>query len=246
MDLKLITIDFWNTIFDSSQGIERNNFRRESMLAAAKQLSIEIDNNDFDMAVKESWDYFNRIWIEEFRTPDAYELVKFIWKKFNIPEDDDLINKVVKDFAETVYWYPPALMSGIREALDILEKKYTLCIVSDTGLSPGTVLRSMLNTESILHYFQAFSFSDETGTSKPHPKAFLTVLDKFNCSPEQALHIGDIEYTDIKGAKSLGMKAIKFTGDETSFLSMRHKDETAADFTAGSWSEILKIIDNLQ
>jgi putative hydrolase of the HAD superfamily len=246
MALKLISIDFWNTIFDSSNGIERNNYRREVLLSAAAQHSINISDEEFNTVLKDSWEYFNRIWKEDLRTPNSIELVDFIWQKFNIPNDRNLINKVASEFAECVYMYPPSLMKDLKFAIEQLEKKFILCIVSDTGLSPGSVLRNMLNNESILHYFKAFSFSDETGVAKPHPKAFHTILDKFNCEPEESLHIGDIEYTDIKGAKNIGMKCIRFTGDETSFISLQHKDKSVADFEADSWLQILEIINSLE
>ncbi|MCL5991449.1 MAG: HAD hydrolase-like protein, partial [Bacteroidetes bacterium] len=73
----------------------------------------------------------------------------------------------------------------------------------------------------------------------------LTVLNSFECQPEDALHIGDIEQTDIEGAKKLGMKAIRFSGDTSFALTPEREEFTIADAEADSWEEIVKIIEKL-
>jgi len=136
-------------------------------------------------------------------------------------------------------------MDGVKESLELLKSKYKLGIVSDTGFSPGTVLRKLLENNSLISYFDVFSFSDETGVAKPHPKAYLTVLDALGCKPVDALHIGDIEQTDIEGAKKLGMKSIRFNGDTSFALTPEREEFTIADAEAESWSEIVRIIERI-
>ena len=97
--------------------------------------------------------------------------------------------------------------------------------------------------EDMLEYFSAFSFSDETGVAKPHAFAFRKVLEELNCSPDEALHIGDIERTDIKGAVNVGMRAIKYCGDNSVFLDKYRDDSTQAEFVTDSWLEIENYIE---
>ncbi len=242
MALKLVTIDFWNTLFDASNGNDRNAYRVSEMKNEIARLGITIDDAKYQSVMEESWEYFNDIWRNQLRTPTAEESIDFFSEKLNLPKNSDTVERILKVFAESVLYFPPKLVDGVKDALDELSRDYRLAIVSDTGLSPGRVLRRLMYEFDVLHYFSAFSFSDETKVAKPHKKAFTKVLDDCGVKPAEALHVGDIEDTDIKGAKAVGMMAVRFTGDPTAFLSLNKSNETVADFMSDSWSEIVEFI----
>lgn len=244
MKLKVITIDFWNTIFDSSGGKERNALRYHTLVHEIAKHDINITTKDFDDALAASWEYFNDIWINQQRTPKPKDTIEFFWKYLKLPHSESSIDKVTQVFSDSIINYPPKLIYNVAEAIKILAESYKLGIVSDTGFTPGVTLQKLLEQHDILNYFSSFSFSDETGVSKPHPDAFLKVLNELQVSPEEALHIGDIEKTDIKGAKQLGMYAIKFTGDPTTI----HRDAnniTLADEIVTDWSKVPETINSL-
>lgn len=246
MPLKVITIDFWNTLFDSSNGIERNKIRLNAFKNGVKLLGLDFGENHFNEAIHASWQFFNRSWKEDYRTPSTEETIDFFCNYLNIPQDTTFKSNLIKTFAEAVLLSPPKLIEDVIESLEILHKKYNLGIISDTGFSPGSILKELLKLNNILDYFSAFSFSDETGVSKPHPKAYLSILEKLDCLPSNALHIGDIEETDIIGAKRLGMKAIKFSGDETTLFKNDKSQRTSADAECFSWKEIIEFINTLE
>ena len=50
-------------------------------------------------------------------------------------------------------------------------------------------------------------------------------------SPRHAVHIGDLEDTDIAGAKQMGMKAIKFIGANRKPLANRVADVVIEDLS---------------
>jgi HAD superfamily hydrolase (TIGR01549 family) len=244
MALKLITIDFWNTLFDSSNGKQRNEMRQHVLLSEIKKFNRTISEVEFNEALKESWNYFNTIWMNELRTPTPYDTVKFFWDYLKLPFDSESIEIIEKVFSESSLNYPPNMNPGVKESLKELSKNYKLGIISDTGFTPGSLLRELLKRFEILEYFSGFSFSDETGVSKPHPKAYTTLLEHYKIKADEALHIGDIERTDIFGAKSLGMKAIKYCGDETSRFKSK-EEESQADVILNHWDDILQYIQRL-
>jgi len=103
----------------------------------------------------------------------------------------------------------------------------------------------------------------ELGVSKPHRKAFETVLKATDARPERSWHVGDIMKTDIKGAKALGMHAILFTGfsggvdtdspsdpDSNKRLLTNSKgnasspseDLPSPDFVCASWENVADIL----
>jgi HAD superfamily hydrolase (TIGR01549 family) len=245
MPIKLVTIDFWNTLFDSSGGIERNKLRMRALVNEIDKFNVMVNQDLFNSAMKASWDFFNGIWENEQRTPGPKETITYLWNYLHLPESEDSINILAEQFAQSGIDIPPKVIDGVADALEELSRKYALGIVSDTGFTSGSMLRGLLQKDELLKYFTYFSFSDETGVSKPQALAFTTILDKANIQPHEAIHIGDIEKTDIIGAKSIGMHAIRFSGDETGIISKRNPKQTIADAELFSWDEIVKKISEL-
>ena len=241
--LKVITVDFWNTLFDSHDGNIRNDARLNVLISTLKDLSIDINFNKLKEVINYSWKYYSEIWEKEYRTPNSREIINFIWDEMKFENNSLAINYVVEFFENSIIYFPPKILPYAKQVLGNLSKKYKLAIVSDTGFSPGTNMRKLMKKEDILEYFSAFSFSDETGVAKPHVFAFRKVLEELNCSSDEALHIGDIERTDIKGAVNVGMRAIKYCGDNSVFLDKYRDDSTQAEFVTDSWLEIENYIE---
>lgn len=241
--LKVVTIDFWNTLYDSSNGVERNALRRHSLLEEMAKFDKILTNQEFEDALKASWAYFNNIWINEHRTPSTEDTITFLWSYLNLPYEQFSINKVARVFKESLLTYPPKLIDGAVVFLEKFLNKYKFGLISDTGFTPGYLLTELMNRDKVSKYFSAYSYSDETGVSKPNPKAFLTILDKFNCKPNEALHIGDIERTDIEGANFLGMYSIRFDGDSTSNFLKQNKEKTKANHLVKRWNDVISIFE---
>jgi putative hydrolase of the HAD superfamily len=244
MKIQAITIDFWNTIFDSSNGVLRNELRRNTFLKETEALGVKIGDEQFKESLSDAWAYFNEQWTKNQKTPNSADMVGFLWEKFKSPKSPTSIERIVEVFEESVLTYPPRINHGFLNVAPELEKISDLAIISDTGFSPGRILRTLLNSENILHYFAAFSFSDETGYAKPNPKAFDTALNALNADNSYSIHIGDIERTDIVGAKTIGMKAVKYKGDKTSIYA-KAGETTIADYETDSWEDILNWIKDI-
>lgn len=246
MKIKLITIDFWNTLFDSENGFARNQFRLNSLKSEIETLGYSISEEEFNPAIQASWGYFHNIWRNEHRTPSTVSTVEFLFDFLKLPKKPEIIENVAEAFGDCIIYHPPNLLPGVKEALDELKNRgYELGIVSDTGFSPGKTLRKVLFDAGIYNYFSEFSFSDETGYSKPSKESFLAILDKFPVEANNSIHIGDIEETDIIGAKNIGMKAIRFDGDKTSTFVSK-SNGSIADAICQDWSEIVKTVQEIE
>lgn len=243
--IKLITIDFWNTLYDNSFGEERNKYRMRTLVEEVDKLGVMVKGDEFDRAMRASWEHFNDIWIKEQRTPSAGQTTDFFWNYLKLTHDVSAIQNVSTAMMDSVLVFSPLLINGAKKALEILSKKFDLAIISDTGFSPGTILKQLLKRDGIFDYFGAFSFSDESGAAKPNPKAFKTAINHWNYKPSECIHIGDIEFTDVKGAKAIGMKSIRFTGDETKIIENTPLKDSQADYVAQSWEEVLEIIESI-
>ena len=109
--------------------------------------------------------------------------------------------------------YPPVPMPGAIEALRALSARgLRLGIVSNTGRTPGVVLRRILERHDMLRYFDALAiaYSDEVGFRKPDARIFRRSLEALGVEPARALHVGDNPDADVLGAQRVGMRAAHY------------------------------------
>jgi putative hydrolase of the HAD superfamily len=135
----------------------------------------------------------------------------------------------------------PDLVPGIADALEALEGRYRLAVISDTIFSPGRVLRQILKHHRLYGAFEAFVFSDEIGCAKPDPRVFEAVLHETGCTPGELVHVGDREEKDVAGAHAVGARAILVP-----IVKDRGGPETKADAICLNYRELPAIIDGLE
>ena len=126
----------------------------------------------------------------------------------------DLKLAVVKYFEEVLLEDPPTLHEGVKLTLESLYGKYPIGLISDSGLTPGRVLRKVLKLRGILRFFLFTIFSDEVGYNKPNPIIFKQALKLLGVQPQETVHVGDLLETDITGAKGVGMLTVWVNRDE--------------------------------
>jgi putative hydrolase of the HAD superfamily len=144
----------------------------------------------------------------------------------------DAHERIVGRFELLVLEMPPEPMPGAAFALPVLAQRYRLAVICDTGYSPGSVLRKLLERNGMLASFEYLYFSNEHGMSKPDVRVFRHTLAALDSWAPEAAHVGDIQRTDIAGAQAAGMAAVHFIGANdhdaarsTADLVVRHFDE---------------------
>lgn len=69
-------------------------------------------------------------------------------------------------------------------------------------------IESILKNLKIFNFFQTITTSTEAGFAKPSGRIFMHALEKANCKPSDAVHIGDHPVYDLEGARNAGMRAV--------------------------------------
>ena len=241
--IQAITIDFWNTVVDSRNGERRRAARNRAMAEVFERVGRPWDEGEVAAAFAHSYETFERRWHGEQRTMPADESLGVIWHHLGIDVPEDAHRRMVTLIEDSILEGMPGLLPGSAEALAALSARVPLVLISDTAFSPGRVLRRVLEAHGVARHFRGMMFSDEIGVSKPHPRIFERALEAAGAEPAHAVHIGDIERTDIAGAKAMGMRAILFRGDESGRYHAENTPEgTAADAVAHSWDEVRGIL----
>jgi FMN phosphatase YigB (HAD superfamily) len=94
------------------------------------------------------------------------------------------------------------LMSDLRQRVH-------LGICSNFSHSPTAY--AILEDYGLDSHFDAIVISEEVGIRKPRNEIFREVLQKLDCAPEEALHVGDNLDADVAGAAAHGMRTVWIT-----------------------------------
>jgi putative hydrolase of the HAD superfamily len=125
------------------------------------------------------------------------------------------------------------MIEGALETLTRLDEAGVGCaLICDTGLTPGRVVRKLLDAHGLLAPLRETIFSDEWSLPKPHPRVFEAALDSLGIAAEDAVHVGDLRRTDVAGARAVGMGTIRITAandDHTALADADHVAESHAD-----------------
>ncbi len=207
-EVKGITLDLWGTILDDAHPpastIIYSEQRQWFLLEELRHCGYAITAEQVQAAYKQAWNYFDDLWEKQigFCADDGLrEMLKHLHAELS-PES----YQRVLDFFES-YKAPPLPLDGAVSAIQALAQHYPLALISDTAWTPGWRLREILDDYEILNCFRALIFSGETGRTKPHPEMFRRALAGLQLLPQACLHVGDLQKTDVAGAKAMGMYA---------------------------------------
>ena len=211
--LQAVTFDFWDTLVH-----EELRAMRTRQVAAWTGLLTETgrpaDPDVLAAAFGENWTEFERCWEVNAGpyTPEAS--TDFICGRVGLEPDETLRTALVRTFREVGETLPLEVAPNADACLAALrDAGLRLAIVCDVGLVSSPTLRGRLDGFGLLRYFDAWSFSDESGWFKPAPEAFLPALEGLGVAdPSRVAHVGDNLRTDAGGALALGMTAVRYTG----------------------------------
>jgi HAD superfamily hydrolase (TIGR01549 family) len=154
-----------------------------------------------------------------------FEAIKNILPKKLCASDSYLVlDEYSRVHGEFVRLAPNAL-EGLKKLREMAEH---MGIITD-GDRPYT--ENLLENLGIRDFFDSITTAEDAGVGKPNPKIFQEALKHSRSEPK--FYIGDSEKRDMKGAKAVGMIAIKI-GKSTKY----------GDFVASDLLEAAKIIEN--
>lgn len=231
--LRAVTLDFWNTLFVDSRGREREHRRAAWLRKELEAAGLPRSDGAIADALAAGFDYFEKVWREEQRTPLARETTEATLAALGVRLDEEAVARTVDHFEHLMLDVPPDPVPGAVGTLPLLAERYKLAVVCDTGYSPGSVLREILARHGMLEPFSYLFFSNEHGMSKPDVRVFRHTLAQLGVRAGEAAHVGDMQRTDIAGAQAAGMTAVHFVG-----ANNRDAGHSTADLVVRRFEEL--------
>lgn len=237
--MRAVTFDFWGTLY-------QNAYARDERLALLGDV-LEHHNqprtmDELEVAYSHARSVWDQVWRDQRRSIPLERWLEELLGHLDVRMPGEAEHELGKRI-ESVYLNgdDPRPVTGVKEVLPRLSDRYRLGLISDTGLTPGRVLRDIMRRDRLLSYFEVLTFSDELGAAKPQPKPFLRTLNLLNVEAAEAVHIGDLPETDLRGARGVGMKAVLFLG-----VSHREDGRELADAVFEDYGELCALLERLE
>jgi putative hydrolase of the HAD superfamily len=214
--IRLVTLDFWQTLFADTQGSSSraHALRLDGVGVALAETGRVYGSGELAAADARAGERFAAIW-QEHRDIAPEEQVRMFLDALDpaLPRalDPEALERVVRAYQEPTLRHPPVITAGAVEAVrELRARGVRLGLVSNTGRTPGRVLRRLLEDAGLLPSLDIVVFSDEARVRKPAAAIFRRVLDEAQVPPGRAVHVGDDATADVAGARGVGMRAIHF------------------------------------
>lgn len=204
--IRAVTYDCWGTLLKDRDWKGAWN-KRSSALSAF----LGIDADEAEALLTEAWARHDEAW-KQVETFGPGRMAAYCLEARDV-SDDESIAALTKEFEEASLEIGVDAVDGARETIEALKREgIGLGLVCDTGLTPGRVVREMLDANGLLDHLDVLCFSDEVGVPKPGAEIFEKALAGLGVRPPEAIHVGDLRRTDIAGARNIGMHAARFRG----------------------------------
>ncbi len=166
-----------------------------------KSIDKELFFTTFLKINSEIWHLFdqNKISKEEMRIRRFRDLLQ------NFDINNDILANTLED--KYLFRCPKkgALLPYSLDFLNLVKDAFEICLITN-GFHQ--VQLEKVKYSGLDVYFEHIFSSESTQSKKPEAKFFNHVLSHYQLDPEKTLIIGDNPYTDIQGAKNMGIHSL--------------------------------------
>ena len=236
--IRVVTFGFWNTLYrdDAAVAGQRHGRRiaevQRFLAVAGKKVSNERVGKAL-AAVRETIELLCR---REHRSLSRAEIGRRIAGRLGFGISDREACVLAEAVSSAGRKHPPGPVDGAGVLLSRLAGRAGVGIICDTGLTLGIHLREIVSDHGLGEFVDHFTCSDETLTTKPAARQFLYTLHMLGVTPDQAVHVGGREESDVAGARAAEMRTIRLLDGPA---------DSAADAVAHDLMEVADVLPRL-
>jgi len=212
--IRAVTFDFWGTLYTEGDAeAARKGLRAEYARNFLMGLGHEVTAQQIDYAFEIVW---NELY-HEYRTNHvgygADDIGSGLARAVGVTLGGDDAVRLGELVSAAGREQPPMPLPGARDVVAALAGHVRLGLISDTGYTLGHDLYAVMEADGFAQLIEQFTFSNQTRTTKPEVRQFHHTLHRLDRGPEESVHVGDLEPTDVAGAKAAGMRAVRIVHD---------------------------------
>jgi putative hydrolase of the HAD superfamily len=253
--LRAVAFDLWETLITDTPA---NSWRQER-LRTSRMEEILRDRGygavaeRIEHAYRALWHRCQHLyWSEDRDIPCRRQIEHFLEELELDPRtfDEPTLAELEHAYAHAALEVLPDPVEGAAEMLAALKARgFGVGLISNTGRTPGSVLRSILGELGLAHSIDVMIFSNEHGHCKPRPSIFEELRRGLGVRYDEMVFVGDNLYVDVHGAQRCGMRGVHFDPPVRGTAVAPHVEhglEIVADARVTTLGELLPVIERMQ
>jgi putative hydrolase of the HAD superfamily len=216
MPLKAIAFDLWETLITDTPEVSlaQQQLRLERMESILAGRGLAAAAERIHRAYRDMWHRCQELyWSSDIDVPCRRQIEHFLEELDLDPSsfDEAALDELEHAYAGAALDVLPSTVPGARDVLRaIRERELSVGLISNTGRTPGYVLRDILGRLGLAPSIDAMVFSNEHGECKPRPSIFECLRSALGVRYDEMVFVGDNLYVDVYGAQQCGMRAVLF------------------------------------
>lgn len=212
--IQAVGFDLWETLITDTpeQSAAHEKMRLDGMSLVLREHGIDLPADRLEAAYRGMWvDCLNLYWSLDVDISTHKQIEHLLESAEVTSRDERLIDELAEIYSAPARELPSPLVDGASELLHQLRGRgLKIGLISNTGRTPGSVLRDVLAKREVLTLFDAVVFSNEHGYCKPQRSIFDALSTALRVPAEETVFVGDNIYCDVHGAQQAGMKGVLF------------------------------------
>lgn len=247
--IKAIAFDLWETLIteDATTARQQERLRLERIEQILKHPPTKIES-----AYRALWRRcFDLYWSDDRDVPCRRQIEHMLEELGVDPAslDEPTLAELEHVYAHAALEVLPRPVTGAPETLEQLKQRdMVVGLISNTGRTPGYVLRQILDRLGLARSIDVMVFSNEHGACKPRTSIFEQLRAGLGVAYEEMMFVGDNLYVDVYGAQRCGMRGVHFVPPERGMAvapPVAHDMEILPDATITDLGELPSVIERM-
>jgi putative hydrolase of the HAD superfamily len=252
--IKAIAFDLWETLIteDATTARQQERLRLERIeriLGVGGQAHSPVR---IESAYRQLWRRCFELYWSEDRDVPCRRQIEHLLEELDVDPasfDEPTLAELERVYAHAALEILPRPVTGAPETLEHLKQQdLVIGLISNTGRTPGYVLREILDRLGLARSIDVMVFSNEHGECKPRTSIFEQLRAGLGVSYEETMFVGDNLYVDVYGAQRCGMRGVHFVPPERGMAvapPFEHEMEIHPDATITALGELPAIIERM-
>ncbi len=214
--IKAIAFDLWETLIteDAQTARQQERLRLDRIEQALVSRGQSHSAERIEDAYRRLWRRCHELyWSEDLDVPCRRQVELFLEGLELDPAsfDEVALDEIEHAYAHAALDILPHPVAGAPEMLaQIKHQELPVGLISNTGRTPGYVLRQILDRLGLAQSIDVMVFSNEHGECKPRGSIFEQLRAGLGVEYREMMFVGDNLYVDVYGAQRCGMRGVHF------------------------------------